>query len=160
MNLDIVVAMCKHFEGLHRLGKDGLIRPYLCPANVWTIGYGSTYYEDGRRVGPDDPPINTARAEELLLWELRKVSAPAVIRLCPELFAWSVQNGQWRAFCAIVDFTFNLGSGRLQTSTLRRKLRVLDWEGAKEQLALWIRGGGQILPGLVKRRAAESKLLG
>lgn len=160
MILDVAVALCKQFEGLHHLGKDGLIYPYLCPANVWTIGYGTTYYEDGRRVGPDDPPINVQRAEELLLWELNRVSAPAVIRMCPELFAWSVRNKQWRAFCAIVDFTFNLGSGRLQTSTLRRKLRELDWEGAREQLALWVRGGGRVLPGLVHRRQAESVLLG
>ncbi len=159
MNLDLAVALCKHFEGLHRLGKDGLIYPYLCPANVWTIGYGSTYYEDGRRVSPDDQPITRERAEQLLLWELTKVSAPAVIRLVPELFAWSVRNSVWRAFCAIVDFTFNLGSGRLQTSTLRRKLRALDWEGSKEQLRLWVRGGGRVLPGLVKRRDAECKLL-
>lgn len=152
MNLSAAVALCKHFEGLY-------LKPYLCPANVWTIGYGSTYYEDGRRVSPDDPPITAERAEQLLLWELNKVSAPAVIRLCPELFAWSVQNGTWRAFCAIVDFTFNLGSGRLQTSTLRRKLRALDWEGAKEQLRLWTRGGGRVLPGLVKRRDAECALL-
>lgn len=152
MNLDVAVALCKRFEGLY-------LKPYLCPAGVPTIGYGATYYEDGRRVTLDDPVITPERAEELLLWELRKVSAPAVIRLCPELFAWSVTQGRWRAFCAIVDFTFNLGSGRLQTSTLRRKLRALDWEGSKEQLALWVRGGGRVLPGLVKRRAAEVALL-
>lgn len=152
MNLALAVALCKHFEGLY-------LKPYLCPAGVWTIGYGSTYYEDGRRVSPDDPPITKERAEQLLLWELTKVSAPAVIRLVPELFAWSVRNGCWRAFCAIVDFTFNLGSGRLQTSTLRRKLRALDWEGSKEQLKLWVRGGGRVLPGLVKRRDAECALL-
>jgi lysozyme len=68
-------------------------------------------------------------------------------------------NGTWRAFCAIADFTFNLGSGRLQTSTLRRKLRALDWEGSKEQLMLWVRGGGRVLPGLVRRRKAEATLL-
>lgn len=152
MTLELAVALCKQFEGL-------FLKPYICPAGVPTIGYGATYYEDGRRVTLDDAPITKERAEELLLWELRKVSAPAVIRLCPELFAWSVANGVWRAFCAIVDFTFNLGSGRLQTSTLRRKLRALDWEGAKEQLMLWTRGGGRVLPGLVRRRKAEVALL-
>ena len=152
MNLDLAVAMCKHFEGL-------FLRPYRCPAGVATIGYGATRYEDGRLVTLQDPPITLERAEELLHWELRRVCAPAVMRLCPELFAWSVANGQWRAFCAIADFTFNLGSGRLQTSTLRRKLRVLDWAGAKEQLVLWVRGGGRVLPGLVRRRQAEVALL-
>lgn len=153
MTLDFAVALCKFFEGLY-------LKPYLCPAGVATIGYGSTYYEDGTRVTLQDTPITPERAEALLLWELSKVSAPAVIRLCPELFAWSVANGTWRPFCAIADFTFNLGAGRLQTSTLRRKLRALDWDGAKEQLALWVRGGGRVLPGLVKRRAAEAALLG
>lgn len=152
MNLEIAISLCKHFEGLY-------LRPYLCPAGVATIGYGATRYEDGRLVTLQDPPITLERAEELLLWELRRVCAPAVMRLCPELFAWSVANGQWRAFCAIADFTFNLGSGRLQTSTLRRKLRVLDWAGAKEQLVLWVRGGGRVLPGLVRRRQAEVALL-
>lgn len=152
MNLDIAVALCKQFEGL-------FLKPYICPAGVPTIGYGATYYEDGRRVTMDDPPITKERAEELLLWELRKVSSAAVVRLCPELFAWSLTNGSWRAFNAITDFTFNLGSGRLQTSTLRRKLKELDWEGAREQLALWNRGGGRVLPGLVRRRAAEIALL-
>lgn len=143
--------MCKHFEGFYS-------KPYLCPAGVWTIGYGTTYYESGRRVQADDPAIDKARAEALLLWELQQVSASAVMRLCPELFAWSLANGTWRAFNAITDFTYNLGSGRLQTSTLRRKLRVLDWEGAKEQLRLWVRGGGRVLPGLVRRRDAECAL--
>ena len=108
----------------------------------------------------EHPPITRETADAWLMDELQRVCASAVTRLCPELFAWSVQNGQWRQFCAIADFTYNLGAGRLQTSTLRRKLRALDWEGAKEQLALWVRGGGKVLPGLVKRRAAEAKLLG
>lgn len=160
MNLDLAVTLCKAFEGLHRVGKDGMVYPYVCPAAVPTIGYGSTYYEDGRRVTMDDPPITVRRAEELLLWELRKVSAPAVARLCPELYAQAAATDQWAAFNAIVDFTFNLGSGRLQSSTLRRKIRSADWTGAKEQLALWVRGGGRVLPGLVRRRAAEAALLG
>lgn len=50
MNLAIATALCKLFEGLHRLGSDGMVSPYICPAGVPTIGFGSTYYEDGRRV--------------------------------------------------------------------------------------------------------------
>ena len=71
----------------------------------------------------------------------------------------AVRTGDWRILNAIVDFTYNLGVGRLQTSTLRRKLNEEDWEGAKEQLRLWVRGGGRVLPGLVRRREAEIKLL-
>ncbi len=160
MNLDVAVALCKQFEGLHRVGADGLIYPYICPAGYPTIGWGTVYKPDGSKVTMEHPPITRDIADAWLMDELRRVCAPAVIRQCPELFAWSVQNGQWRQFCAIADFTYNLGSGRLQTSTLRRKLRALDWEGAKEQLDLWVRGGGRVLPGLVKRRAAEAALLG
>jgi lysozyme len=58
-----------------------------------------------------------------------------------------------------VDFAYNLGVGRLQTSTLKRKIIAKDWEGAKEQLMLWTRGGGKVLPGLVKRRSAEVQLM-
>jgi lysozyme len=107
----------------------------------------------------EDPPITREIADAWLMDELQRVCASAVVRQCPELFAWSLTNGNWRAFCAIADFTYNLGTGRLQTSTLRRKLRALDWEGAQEQLKLWVRGGGKVLPGLVKRRDAEAAML-
>lgn len=160
MNLDVAVSLCKQFEGLHRVGSDGLIYPYVCPAGYPTIGWGTVYKPSGKKVTMEDPPITRDIADAWLLDELHRVCASAVMRQCPELFAWSIANGQWRQFSAIADFTYNLGSGRLQTSTLRRKLRALDWEGAQEQLKLWVRGGGKVLPGLVKRRDAEAKLLG
>ena len=58
-----------------------------------------------------------------------------------------------------MDFAYNWGTGRLQTSTLKRKINTNDWEGAKEQLMLWTKGGGKVLPGLLKRRTAECALL-
>jgi len=60
---------------------------------------------------------------------------------------------------AVVDFVYNLGVGRLQTSTLKRKINAQDWDGAKEQLMLWNKGGGKVLLGLIKRRQAECALL-
>ena len=60
---------------------------------------------------------------------------------------------------AIVDFTFNLGAGRLQTSTLRRRVNQRDWHGAGQELRRWVYGGGKVLPGLVTRREAEVALL-
>ena len=56
---------------------------------------------------------------------------------------------------AIVDFTFNLGAGRLQTSTLRRRINQRDWPTAASELRRWVYGGGKVLPGLVTRREAE-----
>jgi lysozyme len=60
---------------------------------------------------------------------------------------------------AIVDFTFNLGAGRLQTSTLRRRVNQRDWTGAVTELRRWIYGGGKVLPGLKARRRAEVQLI-
>ena len=60
---------------------------------------------------------------------------------------------------AIVDFTFNLGAGRLQTSTLRRCINAGNWDRVPQELRRWVRGGGRVLPGLVRRREAEVALI-
>lgn len=143
--VEITASLCKQFEGLY-------LKPYLCPANVATIGFGSTRYEDGRRVTLADPPITKARAEELLMWEINRVCVPAVKRSCPEL-------KEPKKLAALLDFTFNLGSGNLHSSTLRKKINAEDWDAAQIELAKWVRGGGRVLPGLVKRRTAEAALL-
>jgi lysozyme len=145
-DLSIARELCKRFEGFRA-------KPYICPAGVPTIGYGATYYPDGRRVTMADPPISQADAEALLDTQLRQEFLPAVLRLCPSLIAYPA------ALNATVDFAFNLGVGRLQTSTLRRRLNAKDWPGAAEQLRRWVRGGGKVLPGLVRRREAEAALL-
>lgn len=152
MNLEAAEALCKRFEGFRS-------KPYLCPAGVPTIGYGSTYYPDGRKVALTDDPIDEPTARGMLVHELQHTYAPGVIRQCPVLLTHALQTNDWGKFNAIVDFVYNLGIGRLQTSTLRKKINAQDWEGAKEQLMLWTRGGGKVLPGLVKRREAEAVLL-
>jgi lysozyme len=138
-------ALCRQFEGFYS-------SPYLCPAGVPTIGYGSTYYEDGRRVTLRDPAITRDRAEQLLQYELSRQVFPAVALLCPGL------NTENRA-AALLDFTYNLGSGNLRSSTLRRKINAGDWAAVPSELAKWVRGGGRVLPGLVRRRAAEAALI-
>ena len=146
MNLDLAAELCRRFEGYRA-------KPYLCPAGVPTIGYGSTYYADGRKVTLEDSPMDEPTARALLMIELQHTYLPGVLRNCPGLIT------NERRCNAIVDFAYNLGVGRLQTSTLKRKINANDWAGAKEQLMLWTRGGGKILPGLIKRRAAERALL-
>ena len=146
MNLEIAAELCRRFEGYRA-------KPYLCPAGVATIGYGSTYYADKRKVTLEDPPMDKDNANALLLVELEHTYLPGVLRNCPGLIK------DIRKLNAIVDFAYNLGVGRLQTSTLKRKINANDWEGAKEQLMLWTKGGGKVLPGLLKRRAAECALL-
>ena len=151
MNLEIAAELCRRFEGFKS-------KPYLCPAGVPTIGYGSTFYSDGRKVTLQDAPMDEPTARNLLITELMHKYAPGVIRQCPVLLALATKENDWRKLNAIVDFAYNLGVGRLQTSTLRRKINEQDWEGAKEQLMLWTRGGGKVLPGLLKRRQAECAL--
>lgn len=146
MNLDIAAGLCQVFEGFRS-------KPYLCPAGVATIGYGSTYYADKRKVTLQDAPISEPEAKALLMTELEHTYLPGVLRNCPSLIT------DVRKCNAIVDFVYNLGVGRLQTSTLKRKINAQDWEGAKEQLMLWTKGGGKVLPGLLKRRQAECTLL-
>lgn len=143
--VQVAAALARRFEGLYLL-------PYLCPAGVPTIGYGSTYYEDGTRITLKDPPISKARAEALLLWMVRHVYLPAVLKLCPNI-------DSPERLAAIIDFAFNLGSSKLRGSTLRRRVNAGDWESAGSELMKWIRGGGRILTGLVRRREAERLLL-
>lgn len=138
--------LCVVFEGMY-------LRPYLCPANVPTIGIGATFYEDGTRVTLADPPITRERAMQLLDHELA-ACLPRVLALCPGLAKWGDQ-----ATGAILDFAFNCGTGALAGSTLRRRIAADDVDGAKAELMKWTRGGGRVLPGLVRRRAAEVALL-
>ena len=152
MNLDIAAELCKRFEGFRS-------KPYLCPAGVPTIGYGSTHYTGGQKVTLKDAPIGEPAARAMLLHELLNTYAPAVIRLCPGLLVFGAASNDWRRLNAIVDFAYNLGAGRLQTSTLRKRINAADWEGAQEELMKWTRGGGRVLPGLVARRKAECALL-
>jgi len=139
-------GLCLVFEGLY-------LKPYLCPAGVPTLGVGSTFYEDGTRVSLKDPPITRERAMELLEWELTRC-LPKVLSLCPTLRDWGDKPTG-----AILDFAFNCGTGALQASTLRRRVNADDVDAAKAELMKWTRGGGRVLPGLVKRRAAECALL-
>lgn len=160
MKLDIAEELCKRFEGLARVGADGLIYPYICPAGHPTQGYGTVFRPDGRKVTMDDAPITRQQAEQWLKVDLLNTYAPGVVRQCPILFTLALTQSDWGKFNAIVDFAYNLGVGRLQTSTLRRKINAQDWAGAKEQLMLWVRGGGRVLPGLLKRRQAEVAIMG
>jgi len=143
--LPVALALMRRFEGFYS-------RPYLCPAGVPTIGYGSTYYENGVHVTLTDEPVSKDRAEVLLLWAVRTVYLPQVIRLCPGL-------NDADKLAAIIDFTYNLGGSNLKVSTLRRKINEQKWEEAKTELLKWVRGGGKVLKGLVIRRTAESELL-
>lgn len=142
------IDLAKRFEGFHRVPRHDQTRayPYICPAGYWTIGYGHL-------CGPKHPPIDEAQAEAYLIADLR-IALAATLRCCPVLA--TEPDGR---LAAIVDFTFNLGPGRLQTSTLRRRVNQRDWAEAARELRRWVYGGGKVLPGLVARREAEIALL-
>jgi lysozyme len=138
VNLDALYKLIRRFEGCKLL-------PYLCPAGVWTCGWGST--------GPDVFPgraWSQAYADARLDHDARRFAVGA-LSLCPRLAGDNL--------AAIADFAYNLGLGRLQTSTLRRKVNEGDWEDARRELRKWVNGGGRRLPGLVLRREAEASLL-
>lgn len=141
----VSMALCRRFEGFYS-------RPYLCPAGVPTIGYGATYYADGRSVLLTDPAISKEAAERLLYLHVQRVYLPAVLKLCPGV-------DKPERLAALIDFTFNLGAGQLRASTLRRKVNAGDWEAVPAELRKWVKGGGKVLPGLVKRREAEAVLV-
>jgi lysozyme len=126
-------------------------RPYLCPAGVWAKGYGSTFNPDGTPVKPTDPPITEPEAAGRLRGLFLTVFIPGTQKLVPHLTGEELG--------AIADFSFNLGLTRLAGSTLRKKLLAGDLEGARQELAKWVRGGGRVLPGLVLRRRLEASRL-
>lgn len=141
------IELAKRFEGFHRVPRSDPSRahPYICPAGYWTIGYG-------RMCKPDHPPITEAEAETYLAEDLQ-IALRATLRYCPVLATEDSAK-----LAAMLDFTFNLGAGRLQSSTLRRRINQRMWSEAAEELKRWVYGGGRILPGLVKRREAERQL--
>jgi len=133
------LRLTKQFEGRK-------LTAYHDSVGVWTIGDGHT--------GPDvyrGLTINDQRADELLLQDTAEAAADVNhLVTYPHL----TQD----MFDALVDFTFNLGAGRLAASTLLKKLNAGDIEGAAAEFPKWVYAGGKVLAGLVKRRDAERAL--
>lgn len=144
--LNKAAELCRQFEGFFS-------KPYICPAGYPTIGYGTVWYPDGTTVKMTDKPITKDEANELLLYNLSRFLVET-LKLCPVLAAEPPSR-----LAAILDFTYNLGPGRLKISTLRKKVNARDWPAVKVELMKWVYGGGKALPGLVRRRKAECDLI-
>lgn len=129
------LEVIKQFEGFQP-------EPYMCPGGYMTIGYGHMI-RDGEQFGR----IDRVEAERLLLQDVA-VAERAVARLIEV----PLHQGQ---FDALVDFTFNLGSGALQRSTLRRRLNRGRYRDVPKELRRWVHAGGRRLKGLVRRREAD-----
>ena len=146
-------------------------RPYLCPAHIWTIGYGHVLYQEQIRLpvvrveGKETPMIRKEmplKPEDNRVWTKTEIDElfrtdvgtfeRGVLRLVPGVV------GRQGSFDALVSISFNFGLGNLQRSTIRMRANRGDWEGAAEAFKVWTKGGGKVLPGLVKRREAEIAL--
>jgi lysozyme len=125
--------------------------PYLCPAKIPTIGFGSTVYEDGTPVTLKDAPITVDRAKAIMTARLNSEFVPAVQRYV------QVPLNQ-NQFDALVDFAYNLGAGALRTSTLLKYINSNKFSLAAAEFDKWIMSAGKPLPGLVKRRRLERTL--
>ena len=134
-------AFIGHFEGLR-------LTAYLCPANVPTIGYGHTKGVTKSDVGVRK--ITEAEADDLLGQDLTEFESQI-----NKMVKVSLNQDQFDALCS---FTFNLGAGALQSSTLLKQINAGNFDDVPTQLLRWVRGGGVVLPGLVTRRTAEGKL--
>lgn len=119
------------------------LKAYRCPAGKWTVGYGHT--------GDVEPhhEITEHQAEEILEYDLGRFEE-GVLLLTPGLGT--------NQFSALVCFAFNVGLGAFETSTLRKKILAGDFAGAADEFMKWTYSAKKLLPGLVKRRAAERAL--
>ncbi len=138
------INLIKHFEGF-------INHPYLCPAGVATIGYGSTYYPNGTVVTLQDPNISEPIATQYLMDNLSKfcIGVSGLVKV-------SLNQNQ---FDALVSFAYNLGIEALRSSTLLLKVnRDPNDVEIRVEFNKWVHSNGIILPGLVLRREKESDL--
>ncbi len=135
--------LIKEFEGLR-------LKPYKDAVGIPTIGYGNTYYEDGRKVSLSDPAITGARATDLLKMVVKRYE-DAINRYVQVPIT---QN----QFDALVSFAYNVGNENVRKSTLMKLLNRKQYTEAADQLLRWNKAGGKTLKGLTRRRQAERTL--
>lgn len=137
------IQLLHHFESCS-------LKSYKCPANVWTIGWGNTFYEDGSKVIEGDL-ITQERADELFKNILDKFSKKA-----KSLIKKDLTDNQ---FSALVSFSYNVGTGNLASSTLLKKVNVDPLDNTIESEFLkWNKANKKVLNGLTRRRQAEADL--
>lgn len=128
--------------------------PYLDAAGVPTIGFGSTYYMDGRKVKMSDKPISRDQAKALKLAIINQDFAPAVHRAIQEIPIPITQG----MFDAMVSLAYNIGAGAFAKSSVVRHLKAGNKKAAADAFLLWNKAGGKVLNGLTRRRQAERLL--
>lgn len=151
------IRTIKHHEGVR-------LRPYRCPALLWTVGVGHVLYPEQGRLKLEDRKGYALRDADNRVWTQDEVDAllrsdlarfeSGVARMCP-----AAASHQGR-FDALVSFSFNVGLGTLQRSTLRAKFNRGDFDGAAKEFLKFTKGGGKVLKGLVNRRNDEVAMYG
>lgn len=138
------IDLVKAFEGLH-------LKAYPDPVGIWTIGYGTIMYPSGKRVKKGDR-CTILEAEEYLQYEL----TTKALAIQHHFFKVPINQNQ---FDAIVSFTYNLGVGALNKSTLLKKVKLNPSDQTiRNEFMRWVNAGGKKLNGLVRRRKAEADL--
>lgn len=139
------IDLIKSFEGWYAA-------PYKDPIGIPTIGYGFTYYPaTKRKVTMQDKPLTKEQGEQMLR-EVLVTYENDVKRLVKS----PLNQNQ---FDALVSFTFNLGGGKLSSSTLLKKINKNPCDlSIRDEFSKWRLAGGKVLAGLVRRRAAEADL--
>jgi lysozyme len=151
------ISTIKHHEGVR-------LKPYRCPALLWTVGVGHVLYPDQGKLKLNDRKGYALKEADNRVWTQGEVDAllrrdlarfeQGVARMCPASI-----GGQGR-FDALVSFSFNVGLGTLQRSTLRAKFNRGDLNGAAQEFMKFTKAGGKILKGLVNRRNDEVRMYG
>ena len=145
------IKMIKHHEGVRQ-------KPYRCPAKLWTVGVGHVLYPEQGKLKIDDRDGFALKIEDFRVFSMEEVDG--ILRADLDRFERGVEKfcpvpltqGQ---FDALVSFSFNVGLGTLQRSTLRQKVLRGDMEGASEELLKYCMAGGKVLKGLLNRRKDE-----
>jgi lysozyme len=146
------LALIKHHEGVK-------LKPYRCPASLWTVGVGHVLYPEQAKLPMEDRIKYPIRPENSRLFTMEEVDAilqkdldrfvTGVLRYCPS----AVNSQGW--LDALVSFSFNVGLGTLQRSTLRQKHNRGDYAGAADEFLKYSKAGGKVLKGLENRRKDE-----
>lgn len=148
---DSAKSVIAHHEGVR-------LKPYRCPAKLWTIGVGHVLYPEQAKLSMEDRIKYPIRPEDNRIFTMDEVNAilaadlqrfeRGVLRYCPS----GITQGR---FDALVSFSFNVGLGTLQRSTLRQKHNRGDFDGAADEFLKYCLGGGKVLKGLLNRRKDE-----
>jgi lysozyme len=138
------LTLIKKFEGFRS-------HPYLCSAGIPTIGYGSTYYENGVRVKLSDSPISEEWAEELL--------KKNVVHYDVAVNSLTRDDITQNQYDALVSFAYNVGVTNFKNSTLLKRVNANPKDpNITNQFMKWIRAGGRVIKGLILRRREEAQL--